>query len=154
MSLKPLQWKVSERKENEELWPKKIVGASFIYASDLHKYFLSADNFDCYENFHTNEKMNQDILSAVKKNLNNYYKLEAEKVNYISNKIYDNESNRYIEVYTYELFPEKKWKKVNFKSNVPKSRSFQRCVYHSNKYIRIIHKIIEFYHLKIFWICN
>lgn len=132
MSLKPLQWRVIEKSENEELWPKQTLGASFIYAPELQKYFLIAGNFDCYENYHTNEKMNQDILTAVNKNLNNYYKLEAEKVNYISNKIYDNNiANRYIEVYTYELQPEKKWTKINFKSNVPKSRSFQKCVYNS-----------------------
>jgi len=141
MSLKPLQWNVIEKRENEDLWPKQILGASFLFVPDLQKYFLIAGNFDCYENYHTNEKMHQNILSSVNKNLNNYYKLEAEKVNYISNKIYDNNlSNRYIEVYTYDLQPEKKWTTINFKSNVPKSRSFQKCVYHSNYFINFFDK--------------
>jgi len=134
MSLKPLQWKVIEKPENEEFWPKPILGGSLIYVPELQKYFLIGGNFNSYENYHTNKKMNQDILTAVNKNLNNYYKLETEKINYISNKIFDNNhSNRYIEVYTYELNKEKKWTKINFKSNMPKARSFQKCVYHSKK---------------------
>ncbi len=137
MSLKPLLWKQIEKQDNENVWPKPIIGGIFIFIPDLQKYFLIGGNFNCYENYQTNEKMKQDIVSSVNKNLDNYYKLEAEKINYISNKYYDNNvSNRFIEVYTYDFYKEKKWIKINFKSNSPKARSFHECVYHSKLFLK------------------
>lgn len=138
MSLKSLQWKTIEKQENEEVWPKSLLGASVVYIPETQKYFIIGGNFDSYENYLTNEKMNQDIISAVNKNLESYYKLESEKIKYISNKIFDNNlSNRNIEVYILELFPEKKWTKPVFKYNIPGARSFQRCVYHSKSFFII-----------------
>ncbi len=144
MSLKPLQWKLIEKQDNEEFWPKPVLGGSFIFVPETQKHFLIGGNFNCYENYLTNEKMNQDILSAVNKNLESYYKLETEKIMTISNKIFDNNlSNRYIEVYTYEMHPKKKWTKIDFKANIPKARSFQKCVYHSKKNINFYYNILE-----------
>lgn len=131
MSLKPLEWKIIEKME-EENWPKSILGASFVYVEDLQKFFLIGGNFNSYENHKTNEKLDEDIVSAVNKNLDSYYKMEKQKVNSISKKIFDdNTSNKYMDVYTFSL-PEKIWIKHSFKSNNPNARSFQKCVYHSN----------------------
>lgn len=132
MSLKPLEWKIIEN-TNDEKWPDSILGASFVYVEDLQKFFLIGGNFNSYENQKTNEKLNEDIVSAVNKNLDSYYIMEKQKVNSITNKIFDNNtSNKYMDVYTFSL-PSKIWVKHNFnlKLNNPNARSFQKCVYHS-----------------------
>ena len=133
MSLKPLEWKIIER-TNDENWPKTVLGASFIYVEDLQKFFLIGGNFNSYENHYSNEKLNGDIVSAVNKNLDSYYLMEKQKVSSISKKIFDdNTSNKYMDVYTLSL-PDKTWIKHNIKSNNPNARSFQKCVYHSKLY--------------------
>jgi hypothetical protein len=129
MSLKPLEWKIIER-INEQVWPNSILGASFVYVEDLQKFFLIGGNFNSYENHYANEKLNEDIVSAVNKNLDSYYLMEKQKVNSISKKIFDDNTSKYIDVYTFS-FPENIWIKHKIKSNNPNARSFQKCVYHS-----------------------
>ena len=132
MSLRPLLWKIKEKLDSDDIWPKSTLGASLVYTPESQRYFLIGGNFNSYENYLSNEQLNNEIISSVNKNMENYYKLESQKISYISNKIFDNNlSNRYIEVYIYELYPEKKWTKPIFKSKIPKARSFQKCVYHS-----------------------
>ena len=59
--------------KTENVKPKEIIA---LKEEDLQKFFLIGGNFNSYENSKTNEKLKEDIVAAVNKNLDDYYKME------------------------------------------------------------------------------
>lgn len=132
VTLKPLLWKSYEKQEKDDIWPKKVVGASLIFCQDTKRYFLIGGNFNAFENSRKNFHLNQEIISGVDKNIENFSKLDSEKISYLTGSVYSNgnaQTPRLIDVYILELYPEKKWYKVSTGGRVPKARSFHRSIY-------------------------
>lgn len=105
MSLKPLLWKVYEKKEKDDNWPKRVIGASLVYLNDTNRYLLIGGNFNAYENLINNFQMNAEIIRGVDKDINDFQKLNSEKISYLTQSVYNNSSPKNIEVYLYELSP-------------------------------------------------
>jgi len=128
--MKPLLWKIHEKSESDELWPKRLTGCVLVFLEKLNKYILIGGNFNAYENANKNILLNKEILSS---NIENFNKLENAKRAYLTDIVYNsNLGSKSIDVYIYEQIPERKWFKVASIGRVPKARSFHRCIALSN----------------------
>jgi len=127
--LKPLFWKIYNKNEKDDVWPKKVSGSSLVYMEKTQKYFLIGGNFNAYENAIKNIELNKEILSAVDQNIENFSKYDNKKMKYITELVSNNYKNpKEIEVYSFDIYPEKKWIKIPSSGKVPSARSFQRCI--------------------------
>lgn len=132
LGLKPLIWKNIERSEKDDIWPKKVFGASLVYITETNQYFLIGGNYDTYDNHLRNYELNRELIKSVDANVLNFHKAEQNKINYITDNVTHNYYNAgSIEIYTYELEPEPHWFKNSSKGKAPKQRSFQQCIYMS-----------------------
>jgi hypothetical protein len=126
LSLKPLLYKVYEKIDNEEVWPKKLIGGSLVYLEKANKYILIGGNFNAFENANKNIQLNREILGG---SIETFNKLESSKRAYLTESVYNNnQSTKMIDVYVYELSPERKWYKASSSGRVPRARSFHRCI--------------------------
>jgi hypothetical protein len=121
MSLKPLLWKHYEKDiDKEEIWPKRVIGASLVYLEDQKKYFLIGGNFNAFENLNKLFTLNSGLINGVDKNIENFSKLNMDKLTYLTESIYNNQTAKNIEVYNYELKPGKI--EISYKFNLIKIR--------------------------------
>jgi N-acetylneuraminic acid mutarotase len=137
VSLRPLLWKVFEKTDSDDIWPKKTIGPSLVYVEKFKKYVLIGGNFNAFENSNKNVQLNREILSGT---MDNFNKLDNAKRSYLTDSVYNNnQSSKSIEVYIYELHPERRWYKVASSGRVPRARSFHRCIsmsiYNIKKYL-------------------
>ena len=127
--LNPLKWNVFERLEKDDLWPKRTIGASLVYLEEKEIYVLIGGNFNALENTNRNFKLNRELIAGVEKNINNFYKLENAKIEYLAESVANSSQNlKSIDIYVYECAPVKKWYKVSPSGRVPKARSFHKCI--------------------------
>lgn len=142
-------WKIIEKGEKDDDWPKKRYGASLIYLPDKNKYFLIGGRFDAYQNEIKNYELNINILKEIDNSIALQKKYQ-EKIE--SGEIYpqsEKNSNlqkacnaKYeyvfqhqpdfneIEVYIYETEGDRSyWYKMPQKGFGPKSKSCHRCIY-------------------------
>lgn len=128
--IQPLIWKNYDKREKDDVWPRKVIGASLVYLEDQNRYFMIGGNFNAYENGIKNIKLNKEIISGVNRDINDFNKLNSEKISYLTGSIYTGgDKKKTIDVYIFETEPDKKWYKVTTRGRVPRARSFQRCVY-------------------------
>ncbi len=138
LSLKPLMWKVYEKVESDEIWPKKLCGTSLIYLEESNQYLLIGGNFNSYENANKNVELNRQIISGTMESFN---QLEKAKRVYLTDTVTAaSKSGKNIEVYFYQLTPERKWYKAPSYGRVPRARSFHRCL-EMSKYYTNLNKI-------------
>jgi hypothetical protein len=129
--LKPLLWKIHNKSEKDDVWPKKPIGSSLIYIHKIQKYFLIGGNFSAYENALKNIELNKEILWAVNQNIENFSKYDNKKKKYITELVSNSVKNpKEIDIYGFDLFPERKWHKISASGRIPSARSFQRCISH------------------------
>jgi hypothetical protein len=127
--LNPLKWNVFEKSEKEELWPKRTIGASLVYLEEKEKYLLIGGNFNVLENSNKNFKLNKELIAGVEKNINDFFKLENKKLDYLAESVANNSQNlKIIDIYVYELKPVRKWYKISSLGRVPRAKSFHKCV--------------------------
>ena len=130
MHLKPLIWKNIEKSDKDDIWPKKTFGASLIYLDDLKQYFLIGGNHNAFENEKINYDLNSDIIKAADTSIRDYQKSEQAKLAYITQNVTRNYyTENQIDLYVYELSPQRHWYKTTTKGSNPKPRSFQKCIY-------------------------
>lgn len=130
IELSQLIWKNYEKKDKDDIWPKKNIGAALVYLDDENKYFLLGGNHDAYENELTNYALNKEIIKTVDTNPSQFAKAEQTKLNYIK----QNVTNKYysmnnLDLYIYELDPEPHWYKTTTTGPTIKPRSFHKCIY-------------------------
>ncbi|MCQ2817125.1 MAG: hypothetical protein MJ252_07660 [archaeon] len=127
--LEPLIWKVFEKGEKDDNWPKRNYGASLIHLMEDDKYFLIGGNHDAYQNEKTYVSLNNDLINAIDEGPTAYQKAAHNKLNYIGNNLSENYyAKNQIDVYVYDMEPESKWYKMTSSGNVPKARSGHQCI--------------------------
>lgn len=100
--LKPLLWKILEKSEKDDIWPKHVMGASLIYCDDIEKYVLIGGNFNAYENLIKNFSLNSGLINAIDNNVENFQKVNAEKISFLTDNIYNNQEKKTIDTYFFE----------------------------------------------------
>ncbi len=127
-NIKPLMWRLHEKTEKEEIWPKVLTGASLVYLEKSQKYVLIGGNFNALENIKKNFQLNRELIAGIDKNIENFIEFESKKIESLTDSVMNNShSLKTIEIYVYD-YPVKKWYKVASSGRVPKARSFHKCV--------------------------
>ena len=101
MNQKPLMWKIYDKKNKEDLWPKNLIGHSIIYIEEENKYFCLGGNFNFYENYTRNIEYNTKLLQAVDKDIENFNKYDQEKLRYLNDLLTNYSNLKCIDVFTY-----------------------------------------------------
>lgn len=125
--LKPLIWNSSDKFEQEDCWPKKILGCTLDYLQDQNKLLLVGGNFNVIENLKANLELNTDILKGIDENIQEFQELENRKIDYINMAVYSNNTKN-IDVLCYD-FKDYKWEKKITTGQIPTARSFHRSLY-------------------------
>ena len=102
MNQRPLMWKIFDRKDKEDIWPKKLIGHSVIYIEEENKYLCLGGNFNFYDNFIRNIEFNTKILQAVDKDIENFNKYDHEKLKYLNELLTSYNNLKSIEVFSYD----------------------------------------------------
>ena len=84
---KPLMWKIMEKNEKDDLWPKKALGHSVVYLNNLNKYILIGGNFDAYGNMMKNIEFNTKLINGIDKNISSFEHFSQEKIKYFNEDI-------------------------------------------------------------------
>lgn len=123
---KPLIWTSSD-KDDEDQWPKKVIGANTLYIKELNKLILIGGNFNSIENLSKNLQLNTNILKGIDKNIEKFQSLEREKIKYINEMVYfTKKKNIDLLIFDFNLM---KWEKKHLIGKVPCARSFQKTIY-------------------------
>ena len=125
--LKPLIWNTSDKYEEEDYWPKKIIGATLNYLEEQNILIIIGGNFNVIENLKANLKINSDILKGIDENIEDFFKLVKEKIDYINKTVYSSDIKN-IEVLCYD-FKDYKWEKKVLLGKIPSARSFHKSLY-------------------------
>ena len=139
--LQPLIWKNIDKKDGDDVWPKKIYSGSLVFARDLNQYFLIGGNYNSYENEKKNYELNNEIIKNANKRRKDEFiendedqliRAEQMKLKYNTENVTLNYyTENQVDIYIYHLEPEPHWYKVKGRGKPPRARSFQQCIYMS-----------------------
>jgi hypothetical protein len=101
MSRTPLMWKIMDKNEKEDLWPKRAIGHSVVYLDDINKYILIGGNFDAYGNMMKNIELNTKLIGGIDKRIESFESLSQDKIKYFNESIANN-FKKSIDVFLYD----------------------------------------------------
>lgn len=103
LSQKPLMWRIKDKSDKDDIWPKKLLGHSILFVEEEKKFFCLGGNFNFYENFLRNIEFTTRLIKEVNKDIENFNKFDNEKLRYLNETISYYNNLKYIEVFSYDI---------------------------------------------------